>query len=562
MSNVRGFKTRRRTALPDAARLGTVELGCFRLKELLGRGSYGTVFLADQEGFNREAVVKIAHANLVESRDGDLVRSRFAAELQAATRVNHPNVVTLFTAGETSDGLPAIAMEYVPGAPLEDILDQRAGELPAVFVHDIFAQLGSAVAAFHRASVIHRDLSPGNVIVGDGEDGSIVVKVLDFGVAKMGEDRGRSSVVGTPRYMAPEQVVGSSGPGSDVYALGAMLWWALSGQEFQSEVRTLEDVTEARLMGAKKPADIRNLAPDIPFEVAQLLQDLLAFEISHRPSATEFCDRWAACRSALEVDSPSAKRSVTIPPPRAEQRTHRSDQLECVAFETDHVRLGVLQGFLTLHRCQIRSVEVAAISTALAPRPDVVFVSGELPGGASVSVLGRARKDAPGALLVALISTERQRTAMIRAGADYALRVPSDLPHLVEYLDEVRRGTYASDVPQTAEALPPPPPPAPPRRDPSPLMIETFMGEAPELIADIGDGISRREVDATCHACDQLRHRAMMLDTPELARLANACAAFVADGDFQTATGYMEELEQAYATVFRQLMSLHAQPGR
>ncbi len=710
MAGTRGI-SRHRRSLPDSARLGTLELGCFRLKGVLGRGSYGTVFLADQEGFAREAVVKIAHAKLIDGHSGATVRNRFAAELRAATRVKHPNVVTLYTAGETSDGLPAIAMEYVPGASLEDILLRRAGDLPAGFVHDVFAQLGHAVAAFHRAAVIHRDLSPANVVVGDGDDGMLQIKVLDFGVAKMGKDTGRTSVVGTPRYMAPEQVVGASAPASDVYAVGAMLWWTLTGQEFQSEVRTLEDVTEARLMGAK-PTDVRDVARDVPAEIAELLKDMLAFEAGDRPTASEFCARWDACFPDRNEDAVvSLKNSVTLPPTQGSGSggTVRPDQLECVVFETDHVRTGVLQGFLALHRCRIRSVEVHEASRVLATRPDLIFVSGLLPGGASGSLLHRAKQDAPGALLVALISTERQRTTMIRAGADYALRVPADLPHLVEAIEDLRRGgslegrtaniegrmvnigastevpaasgsftspstvrptsapapSASGSYPGAASASGPHPGPAsasgvyhgpasasgtypgpasasgaypgpasasgaypgpassgsypgpasasgsypgpasasgsypgpgpgaygsaasgvypnpaaasgtypnpaaasgthshpssvPPQSQgnasPSAIVIESFMGEAPELIADISEAIDRRQANVARVACDKLRDRARALGGDELVRLSSVCAALADTGDFETAAGFRDELEEAYSLVFRDLM--------
>ena len=513
------------------------------------------MFLAEQEGFGREAVVKIAHARLLGGRDEEVVRSRFAAELKAATQVNHANVVTLFTAGETADGLPAIAMEYVPGVTLESLLETRAGKLPPAFLHRVFAQFGSAVAAFHHASVIHRDLSPSNIIVGDDERGDLILKVLDFGVAKMGSDPGRTSVVGTPRYMAPEQVVGASEAASDIYALGAILWWALTGTEFQSGVQTLEDVTEARLMGAK-PAQLRRQMPDAPLELAALLADLLAFETTQRPTATEFCERWSACRPLLVEDDAPAERSVTLTPSQtssARPRTARDPLLDCVIFETDHVRAGLLNGFLTQHKCRPRTVSVAEANSALASRPDVVFVSSDLPGAAAGPLLNRVRVDAPGTVVVALISTERQRTAMIRAGADYAFRVPSDLPHLVEYLEEARRDRPAEGVVTTPYAAAPSSTPVL-----STWKIESFVGDAPEILADIADALEERHAARARQACDLLRERALEMGRSELAQLSTACAAFADQGDFTTASGFVDQLETEYAAVFQRLINLHA----
>ncbi len=550
---------RRRSVLPDTARLGTVELGCFRIREVLGRGSYGTVFLAEQEGFGREAVLKIAHARLLGGRDEELVRNRFAAELRAATQVNHPNVVTLFTAGETSDGLPAIAMEYVPGVTLESLLDTRAGQLDPSFLHQVFSQLISAVAAFHQASVIHRDLSPSNIIVGDDDRGEMVVKVLDFGVAKMGHDPGRSSVVGTPRYMAPEQVVGATSPASDIYAVGAILWWALTGQEFQGEIQTLEDVTEARLMGAKA-VDIRRSAPNTSSEIAALLAELLAFEPTDRPTAAEFQERWKACRASLPEASALPRPSETIPPRLASShRTARAPGLDCLIFDTDHVRVGLLRGFLTQQDCRPRQAAVADASATLSARPDVVLISNDLPGGAATGLLHRARTDAPGALIVALIGTERQRTAMIRAGADCALRIPNDLPHLVEFLDDARRddgwesaGTAPHPAPFPVQA------PAPTI---SPAMVESFMGDAPELLAEMAEALELQHAGRALQAGEQLRLRALELGHAQLAHLSTTCVAFADNGDFQAATGFIDELQNEYASVFQQLISHRAGPS-
>jgi len=530
-------------------RLGMVELGCFRLKELLGRGSYGTVFLAEQEGFNRNAVVKIAHASLVGGRHEALVRSRFAEELHAATRVNHPNVITLFTAGETSDALPAIAMEYVPGPTLEELLEQRAGALDPVFLHDVFSQFGSAVSAFHRASVTHRDLSPTNVVVGNDVDGGLILKVLDFGVAKTGVDQGRASVVGTPRYMAPEQVLGTSGPESDVYALGAILWWALCGEEFQSEVQTLEDVTEARLMGAKE-TDIRDVAPEVPGPLAELVREMLSFEASHRPSSAEFCERWNECKATLVAHLPAA-RPATAPPSSKGRQTQRAETLDCVCVESDHVGIGMLRGFLEGQRCRLRVLPLDGSFEGLSSRPDVVFLSARLPGGATTALLHRARVDFPGVTLVVMISSERERTAMIRAGADYAIRVPTDLPHLTEHLDEVRNEAKKAAVPSTLEtSVSAPAHPTPFPTDP----VESFFGEAPELIADIGESIETHDVQLARSACASLRIRAQELGSLELSAATKALAAFADIGDFESAAGFKQQIEHEYGVLFRRLM--------
>lgn len=299
-------------------RLGSVELGCFRLEEVIGQGSYGTTYLATQLGFDRQAVVKIAHAELLDTRDAEVVRRRFADELRAATRVTHENLVTLYTAGETAEGLPAIAMELVPGDPLEDLLIVHPAGLPYEIVEPAFTQLASALAALHAAGVVHRDLSPRNVMIDAPPGHPPRLKVLDFGVAMLrGRPRHTVGAVGTPRYMAPEQVIGRAVPASDVFAMGAMLWWALTGQEYRSDALTLEDLQVHELEG-RGHVDPRTIAPDLPASIAELLGDMLAYSEHERPTAEELVLVWP--KLAVELRGRAPRRHArlvrpAVPPP-------------------------------------------------------------------------------------------------------------------------------------------------------------------------------------------------------------------------------------------------------
>ncbi len=527
------MRNSRHAVLPDASRLGMVELGVFRLRSLLGRGSCGTAFLAENGSSGRDAVVKIAHA-----ADADHLEARFASEVRAANLVDHPNVVEMFTAGETSDGLPALAMEFVPGVPLEDILEERGADLPRMFIRDVFAQLGSAIAAFHNASVTHRELSPANIIVGDGLDGSVVTKLLDFGAACLGPDPGRVSLVGTTRYPAPEQIVGAGGPATDLYALGALLWWALSGSEFQPDVRTLADLSEARLMGTR-PKDIRRLAPDVPDDVAALLSELLAFEPKNRPTAPQFCERWGSC-GLVEPDAPMTRQTVAT----------QSRKPFALCLDDDPVRVGNLREHLERAGWDFEVASPDEPMETLA-RPGVIFVSGDLPGEASVAVLRRAAGLFAGVTIVAMIWSERERAAMIRAGADFAIRVPFDLPHIAEALEEAQ----APDAVEAAMTLPfqvapqsrsvPEPPPD----------VESFLGRTPELIADIGEAIEHQNVPMAVEACTQLRQQASRFGGQELVKLVAACAAFAKTHDFHRAAEYGALLEDEYGNLFRRLMA-------
>jgi serine/threonine protein kinase len=275
----------------SACQPGELALGNFRLLEELGTGSFATAWMAQQEGTERRAVVKTAHPHLMRGKYSQLIASRFAAEFKAATRVQHPNLVTVFTAGNTASGLPAIAMEYIPGLLLKEILTQRA-PLRAGQALRLLQQLVSVVSCLHEVQVIHRDISPTNVMVTRHPNTQrIHLKLMDFGIAKLDNQDGQTmGPLGTPRYLAPEQFFGQAYPSSDVYSLGAIFWWMLTGQEHLEEPLR-QGVPFAQIMNQPFLRDPRELQPDIPTEVALLSRALLAHNPTDRPSPQELLER-------------------------------------------------------------------------------------------------------------------------------------------------------------------------------------------------------------------------------------------------------------------------------
>ena len=303
------------TAATPADRLGTTVLRSFRLIEIIGAGSFATAFLAEQLGTDRKAVVKVTHAHLVAGPTASVVKRRFEDELRALTRVRHPNLVTVYLAGETDDGLPALAMEHVEGNTIGEMLEVVAGPMSTEMLRPVFLQIGSAVRTLHSAGIVHRDIAPSNIIISIDSGGTPEATLLDLGVAQLQERAGAiPGAVGTPRYVAPEQMQGHAMPASDLYALGAILWWALTGEE-------LEPGTSG--------TDPRRLRSELPNSVAELMVRMLSSEPSERPSAEEFVATWpdlvddvVRARSPRPVHlvpgpmpDPVIKRRTVPPPP-------------------------------------------------------------------------------------------------------------------------------------------------------------------------------------------------------------------------------------------------------
>jgi len=211
-----------------AALIGRWVIGQYVIREELGAGGMGVVYLADQPSVGRKAVVKVMHPEL--SRDPQIA-PRFEVEARAASQLNHPHIITIYNYGAMEDGILFLAMEHCDGESLEQAL--RAGPLSLERATRIGMQIAEALAEAHRHKVIHRDLKPSNIIltrVGRTQD---FAKVLDFGIAKLeGVKMTRTgTMIGTPQYMSPEQLRGESVDGrADLYSLGVMLYEMIAGR--------------------------------------------------------------------------------------------------------------------------------------------------------------------------------------------------------------------------------------------------------------------------------------------------------------------------------------------
>ncbi len=208
----------------------------YRLDAQLGVGGMGTVYRARHLLIDRPVAVKVLNPRFVED---EAARTRFQREARAAGRLQHTNAVTVTDYGQTEDGYVYIVMELLEGRTLRDILAKEA-PLEAARSVSLMLQVSAAVAAAHEAGIIHRDLKPANIFIVQRAEVPSLVKVLDFGIAKLAaesleEDEVKAltqvgAMIGTPRYMSPEQCDGAElTPAADVYSLGVILYEMLTG---------------------------------------------------------------------------------------------------------------------------------------------------------------------------------------------------------------------------------------------------------------------------------------------------------------------------------------------
>ncbi|MEP7295703.1 MAG: serine/threonine-protein kinase [Burkholderiales bacterium] len=267
----------RASAEPDAPTLrpDRASLGRYRIERELGRGSMGTVYLGQDPQIGRAVAIKTMR--LSREFDGhELVeaRARFFREAEMAGRLRHPDIVTIFDAGEEA-GLAYIAMEYVTG---HDLLRHTLPGtlLPVPIVLDTLARVALALAYAHVQGVVHRDIKPANVMI-DATTGGI--KVMDFGIASITNAcRTRTGMVlGTPSFMSPEQLAGRRADGrSDLYSLGVMMFQLLTG----ALPHASDSMAQLMYQIANDPApDVRTLRPELPEELA----NVVALALEKRP---------------------------------------------------------------------------------------------------------------------------------------------------------------------------------------------------------------------------------------------------------------------------------------
>jgi serine/threonine protein kinase len=277
-------------------------LGKYQILDEIGRGGFATVYRALDTSLDRVVALKVLAPHLI--WDSTFLE-RFKQEARAAANLHHPNIVTIYEVHEI-EGVHYIAMEYLAGRSLSDILEEQS-RMSVEEAASIAEQLGSALDYTHASGLVHRDIKPSNIIVSDMGRATLT----DFGIVKAATDTGLTAtgtVLGTPEYMSPEQVMGEEvGPASDVYSLGLVCYEMLAGKGPFSG-------TSAALLHAQvyeDPPFLAELNQDLPGRAAAVIDRALAKDPGERfPSAGRMA---RALRSAIGGSIPSATRGPASP---------------------------------------------------------------------------------------------------------------------------------------------------------------------------------------------------------------------------------------------------------
>jgi serine/threonine-protein kinase len=295
-------------ATTGASRLGHV-LGHYRLQRVIGEGGVGTVYEGEHVQLGRKMALKVLHPD---GATGEVIR-RFFNEARAVNEIRHPNILEVEDFVTTDDGEHYLLMELLVGEDLRAKLS-RDGVLPPEQVTQIGDQLASALSAVHGVGIVHRDLKPDNIYVCDNGE----CKLLDFGIAKfMTEGQGvtrAGMTLGTPEYMAPEQIVarGAPGPRTDIYALGMVMYECLAGAPAFTATTTA-GVLRGHISEQVVPPSQRRGQPVPAVLEAAILKCL------EKDPEKRFADSFEL-REALRADKPVQRAVAILAPPKRRRR--------------------------------------------------------------------------------------------------------------------------------------------------------------------------------------------------------------------------------------------------
>lgn len=286
------------------------QLGQYTLEELLGGGGMGAVYRARHAWLRRPTAVKVLKPEIADEQNV----ARFEREVQLTSELTHPNTIAIYDYGRTAEDLFYYAMEFLPGAPLDRIVE-RTGPLAPGRVAHVMAQVAGSLGEAHANGLIHRDVKPSNVMLCERGGVHDVVKVLDFGLVRPFERRSEDveitspeGIAGTPVYMAPEafERPTETGPAVDVYALGALGFYLLAGSPPFTSKSWFSLYEAHRSNEPGRPSE--RLGQPLPEPLENVILACLAKDPDARPTAVELVERLRACVEASPWTEADAER--------------------------------------------------------------------------------------------------------------------------------------------------------------------------------------------------------------------------------------------------------------
>lgn len=447
----------------------------YLLEDRLGIGGMGTVYRARHLLIDRPVAVKVLNPRFVED---EAARTRFRREAKACGRLQHMNAVTVTDFGTSQDGYVYLVMELLEGRTLRDVLAKESPLDPARSVA-LMLQISAAVAAAHEAGIIHRDLKPANIFIVQRAEVPAVVKVLDFGIAKLAadsldEDEPKTltavgAMIGTPRYMSPEQCDGAElTPAADVYSLGVILYEMLTGTVPFSGSSPL---AIAMKHTGEIPRSPRDFVAGIPLELEQVVLHTLEKRPQDRPgNAAEFRAELLSIAERLGLEHAAVTSGPNL------------EALRSVGTESPSGRLVIDISRLRESQSRAANIDVNEI-TVVNPRGAVNLPGG---GGSGAAVALTERRSFP-KVSVPLIGYQSKKQLVVIA-AIMAAMLLTGAGLVVRSRNAASAGPNAITGPSPSPTVAPSPSPSP---SPSPVATPKRAPKPPPKKKSEGNFFSR-----------------------------------------------------------------------
>ncbi|NOK03326.1 MULTISPECIES: serine/threonine-protein kinase [Myxococcus] len=325
--------------------VGTVLGQKYRLRQRIGVGGMGTVYEAEQLDIGRTVAVKVLRQHLLGE---PAVHARFRREAQATAGVKHPNIVEVMDFHDAPDEPPFLVMELLKGQTLKSLM-KKEGPLPVGRAAAIAHQLATALVAAHHAGVVHRDIKPDNIFLVDTGTEALHVKLLDFGVARLMHEDDATALgtesgawVGTPSYMAPEQIRCRPVDGrADIYSLGACLYQMVTGQ------RPIDVADNVALLSAvmhQVPAPLSGVRTDVPDGFSQVVERTLekdpATRYADSDELAQALEPWIHAAPVAAPSAPQPEVASAAPPEPANTAPVPATPVAAEHAATPHTRSG------------------------------------------------------------------------------------------------------------------------------------------------------------------------------------------------------------------------------